>query len=74
MNISRINSLKNEIGITTIFLLGRKPQREYSSPVKMNISRIYSEEEYPSLIRMNISRIYYLGRRETNPLGKSKIK
>ena len=38
-------------------LLGRRPKREYSSPVKVNISRIDSEEEYPSSVRMNISRI-----------------
>ena len=69
-----ISKCQNEIGITTTLFLGRKPQREYPSPIKMNISRIDSKEEYSSSVRMNISRMYYLGRRKTNPLGKSKRK
>ena len=44
MNISRIDSARGS-GIYNYRLLGRRPnQRENSSPVKMNISRINSEK------------------------------
>jgi hypothetical protein len=56
MNISRINSLGNEIGIATTFLPGIKPQRG----------------EYPSSVRMNISRIDRLGKRENGYAGENR--
>ena len=71
MNISRISPLGNNIGITTTFLLGRKPEREYPSSVKMNISRIDSKgKEYLSSVRMNISRIDFPGKRENKSAGE----
>ena len=71
MSISRTNSLGNEIGITTNYLLGRKPEREYPSPVRVNVSRIDSKgRKYPLSVRMNISRINFLGDVKTNPLGR----
>ena len=71
MNISRISPLGNEIGITTTFLLGRKPEREYPSSIKMNISGIDSKgKEYPSSVRINISRINFLGKRENESVGE----
>ena len=39
----------------------------------MNISRINSKEEFPSSVRISISRIDYLGKHQTNPLGKKEV-
>jgi hypothetical protein len=74
MNILRINLLGNKTGITTTFLLGRIPKREYPSSVKMNISRIDSKgKEYLSSVKMNISRINFLGVVKMNPLGRKRL-
>ena len=56
MNISRIDSLGNEIGIITTFLLSRKPKKE----------------EYPLPVRMNISRIDHLGKCGNESTGENK--
>jgi hypothetical protein len=61
MNISRIHSARGQSRNYNYRLLGRIPKREYSSLVKMNISRINSKEEYLSPVKMNISRIDFQG-------------
>ena len=75
MNISRINSLGNKIGITTTFLLGRIPRMRISISVRMNISRIDPSKgrKYLSSVRMNISRIYFLGKHENESAGEKKV-